>query len=141
MWYSGFLKNVKYWVWLLETLFWPVVTFLVWVRNYRHILKCQKWLQVMDPHLVLLRFWVFSYIFDEYSYLHYCISINLSLIVHLINTDMSKCDYKLWNAPWFYCAFWVFSYIVDDYSCLKFCIFSKLCVSYQFTHVMNACRS
>ena len=66
---------------------------------------------------------------------------HLSLVTHsvtklsqnmcLINTHIlvywhDRCDYKLWNAPWFYCVFWVFSYIIDEHSCLKYCIFTKL---------------
>ena len=37
-------------------------------------------------------FWVFSYIFDNYSCLNCCICTELSLIVYLINNDMSKCQ-------------------------------------------------
>ena len=36
--------------------------------------------------------WVFSYIFDDHSCLNCCISTKLSLIVCLINCDISKCQ-------------------------------------------------
>ena len=43
---------------------------------------CQLWLQVMERILIILRFWVFSYIIDEHSScLKYCISTKLSQIV------------------------------------------------------------
>ena len=35
-------------------------------------------------------FWVFSYIISDHSSLNCCISTKLSLIVYLINTEMSK---------------------------------------------------
>ena len=44
------------------------------------------------PFDFIVFFWVFSYIFDDHSCLNCCISTKLSLIVYLINTDMSKCQ-------------------------------------------------
>ena len=45
---------------------------------------------------------------------------------HILICQYARCDFKLWNAPWFYCVFCVFSYIFDDhYSCLNYCIFTK----------------
>ena len=43
----------------------------------------------MERPLILLCFWVFSYIFDDYLCLNCRISTKLSLIIYLINTDMS----------------------------------------------------
>ena len=44
------------------------------------------------PFDFIMFFWVFSYIFDENSYLNCCISTKLSLIVYKSNTDVSKCQ-------------------------------------------------
>ena len=38
----------------------------------------------------------------------------------------ARCNYKLWNAFWFYYVLWAFSYIIIDHSCLNCCISTKL---------------
>ena len=45
---------------------------------------------------------------------------------HILIYWYARCDYKLWNAPRFYCVFWIFSYIIDEHSFLKHYIFNKL---------------
>ena len=58
-------------------------------------------------------------------------SIKPSQNVCLINTHIFmywyvRCNYKLWNALWFYCVFRVFSYITDDHLCLNCSTSTKL---------------
>ena len=46
------------------------------------------------PYDFMAFFWLFSYIIIDHSCLNCCIFIKLSLIVYLVNTDMSK--FQMW---------------------------------------------
>ena len=96
--------------------------------SYFDISIYQMWLQVMEGLLILLRFWVFSYIVDEHSCLKYCIFTKLLQIVCLINVHIlvcqhAKCDCRLWKVFWFDCVFSAFSYIT---TCSNFIILLQI---------------
>ena len=101
----------------------------LWFYCVFWVLICQMYLQVMEGSLILLRFWVFSYIIDEYSCLKYCIFTKLSQIVCLINVHILvcqhvKCDCWLWKVFYLICVFWEF--FIYFTTCLKRYNFIKL---------------
>ena len=78
---------------------------------------CQIWLQVMESHLILFLFCVFSCILDEDSCLKFFILTKLSQIVTLINVHIlvyqyANCDCRLWKILWFDRVLGIFIYYV-----------------------------
>ena len=87
--------------------------------HYTHfdISTCQMLMQVIERPLILLCFWVFSYIFDDHSSLNCFISIKLSLNVCLINTNIlicwhARCNHKLRKVLLFYWVLWKFQCLI-----------------------------
>ena len=95
---------------------------------YWHV-RCQMWQLVMERFLILLRFRVFSYIFDDYSNLNCCISTKYHwLYIYNQYWYVKMPDLTAsYGTPFdFIVLFWVFTYIINELSCLKYCIFIKL---------------
>ena len=84
-------------------------------------------------------FWVFSYIFYDYSCLNCWISTRLSLIVCLINTNMSKCKKRLQAMECLLislrvCIFWTKLTNIHAWSALPSPNIPKLCIWCEYKH-------
>ena len=121
----------------------------IWYE-YKHfvIIKYQMWLQIMEHHLILLGFfWEFSDLIDDYSCLNCCISTKHSLIVCVINTNMSKCQMRLQAMECllilsrFFCFFCIKITNIHVWSAFSSPNIHKLCFWYEYKHcVIMRCQ-
>ena len=94
-----------------QNVFWVNRQFVKSTNQYAHFdVK-----QVMKSPLILLLFWVFSYIIDEHSCLKYCILTKLSqimclIIVHILVCQHAKYACRLWRFLWFTVFFRILIY-------------------------------
>ena len=87
----------------------------------------------MESSLILLRFYVFSYIIDDHSRLNFCMSTKLSQIVCLINVHIlvckhATCDCSLWKVLWFNAFFGNYHILLHVWNAITSSNFYKFCI-------------